>query len=397
MKHYLTTLFIILSISAKSQNFLPASITFLNGKTDSGFIDKKVWSTNPSKIKFKDLNGKENTYTPDDLQSFEVSSYKYVRAVVTIDQNSVDITDKFSGTDTSIVETVFLKVLVSGTPLNLYQYIDFKSHYYINTDSSKIEELKYRLYDNQFQKQILNTKSITWNNELYNMVNVLDYNETDLTRFVKKVNTVNTYSDNSSLTFKERLSWFAGGGIAYQNMKVTSPFYRDYNDLTIKSVVNPIISAGLDFYVLKNQKNLAIRLQLSYYDFKTKGTYNNTTQNFNITYELQQRNIIPSVGMAYNFVNTPTCKIYGSLNFALILSEYVKNNFKSFSASSGITINNGSLPFSKKWTAVPIQFGSVIHDKFDVRATAFLFGSFLETPVFSEKGLKSSLQILYRF
>ncbi len=397
MKYVLLFIIFISHLNVKSQNYLPGKITFLNGVQDSGRIEKKSWLTNPKRIKFQDKLGNEKFFTSSDLESFEVGSYRYKRAVVKIDQYSIDIFDKFSGKDTTIIDTVFLKVLVSGIPLNLYQYVDFKSHYYISTDSSGIEELIYRINNYTYHDQIQKIKSIVWTENLTNMVRNMNYNEKEITRFVRNANTYTKYNEDASLKFKERFSFFAGGGIAYQTLKFESSPAFNYRRLNFSNSTAPIISAGLDFFFLKNETHLAFRMQLSYYSFKTTGEFSIPSQRLDGKYIIHQNNLIPSFGLSYNIVHSPDFKLYAAGNVAICISNYKENSFILKDSQTGVTNLSTPVIFSEKWIAFPIQLGCMFNKHFDVRLSFLAAGTFLESPAVSESGLKSSFQLLYRF
>jgi hypothetical protein len=55
-----------------------------------------------------------------------------------------------------VVDTLFLRMLVSGN-LNVYEFIDFKDHYYLQRNQGEIEELKYEI-------EVDNNSNLTVNN-----------------------------------------------------------------------------------------------------------------------------------------------------------------------------------------------------------------------------------------
>ncbi len=63
-----------------------------------------------------------------------------------------------------VIDTVFLRTLVRGKVLSLFEHVDFKHHYYIQDSGNKYEELVYRRYLNKDNEVNAVT---TYRNQLY--------------------------------------------------------------------------------------------------------------------------------------------------------------------------------------------------------------------------------------
>src|SRR5690349_1932616 len=122
-----------ISVSAQ-RNYLNGSVVLMNGETLKGMIDYRNWERNPDQVNFKLNEGSVDiNYSVDDIRSFEITGHdKYVSAIVMKDMLPVNANSlEIEGVQKMIKDTVFLRSIVSGNKLSLYELIDTKSHYYI--------------------------------------------------------------------------------------------------------------------------------------------------------------------------------------------------------------------------------------------------------------------------
>src|SRR5688572_4568068 len=121
-----------LTNSYSQSNYKPGSVVTQNGETIEGLIDYRQWRKNPVSIKFQTTaNSSPVTYTVKDLESFEVHGLdRYITAVIKKDIRPVEMAElERAFTDTTVIDTVFLRLLVSGN-YSLYQFNDTKPHFY---------------------------------------------------------------------------------------------------------------------------------------------------------------------------------------------------------------------------------------------------------------------------
>lgn len=127
------------------KNYLPGFVVHKNGDTVHGMIDYRNWERNPRKITFK--TDAEVSYTVNELRYFSIpGNDSYVRAVVQKDMLPVHLSLlENEGYAHTIKDTVFLRILVDGSKLSLYELLDQKYHYYIKRPAGGYEELIYKI------------------------------------------------------------------------------------------------------------------------------------------------------------------------------------------------------------------------------------------------------------
>ncbi len=398
-------LILLFSVSTNisfAQNFQPGSITFLSGQKDTGWIEEKLWNTNPGKIKFKSLAGVENVYTVSELESFRLKNSVYQRAVVSVDQRPVDPLVEFTPSKSSITDSVFLKLIILGKPVTLFQYNDARPHYYITTNNTTTEELIFAVNDESFKQQLRSIKSISWTNNIQNKLSELSYSLDDLSGFVKVVNDVELYSENNKKVDEiKRLVFFAGGGMIFQKFKLKSDILG-YGDLKFDNDISPVFNAGVDILLGLEKARTAIRIALAYYQLKTHGQADyqtgSTGRSQHSDYFLQQTNIEPSLGISYNFYHHPGLKLFGGATFSYHFSKYNDNRYRLYQVNSTTQYTDMTiLKFEKSWSSVSAQLGAVIKDHFEFRLNSTINGSFLKNPFTDQKVMNTSACLFYRF
>src|SRR5690606_3342812 len=100
-----------------------------------GWIDYKGWAKNPDEIVFRkdSLSPDGSKFGVKDISYFEIFDKDiYVRASLTLDMRPVEIPEVWpEEADSTLYDTLFLRVLVKGTPLNLYELVHDKTHYFV--------------------------------------------------------------------------------------------------------------------------------------------------------------------------------------------------------------------------------------------------------------------------
>src|SRR4051812_42975610 len=196
-----TFLFLALTLTAQ-KNYQPGWLVLNNGDTVRGQIDYRNWERNPRTIRFKQSQTAEATnYTVETLQSFEVAGEDYyLRAIVTKDMLPVKLNAlEFEGEQKMITDTVFVRSVIQGDRISLYELIDDKPHYFIQQPGGTFEELIYQVYlsksdrlhtvTHALYKDQLKRFAIN-NTSLRNRIDNSDYREKDLTSVIRKLNNV---------------------------------------------------------------------------------------------------------------------------------------------------------------------------------------------------------------
>jgi hypothetical protein len=135
MKYLYLLLFSIVPAVVFSQtNFQKGYIIKSTGDTVRGYVDYQEWNRNPQSINFKsETDDKAVTvYTPENSSGFGINKYDLYRSYkCTISTGKTQEAGLSTG---SIYAQVFLKVLVNGPLVKLYDYTDkIKSRYLVMT------------------------------------------------------------------------------------------------------------------------------------------------------------------------------------------------------------------------------------------------------------------------
>jgi hypothetical protein len=393
-------LFLSLFNVVKGQkNFQPGFIIDNDGNRTGGLIDNKAWHKSPKTILFKKTGTNElDKYSVSNLFGFGITGGdSYVKAIISKDIRPVTLDDLTPITRDSIVtDTVFLRTLVIGEKLSLFEFTDFKNHFYIRERNSKLyEELTYKVYlvkepkygrieqalfRNQLIKYLPDSLS---DSEKHKKLERVRYNENPLKALVKKIN-----NDNQHTKVTNKPSFFVSGGISSFNMEITADRSNDLYNLQSSSDIKPVFGLGLEFASSRNLKDFAIRLELSYSTVIYEGSKRFSDwigNSYQTSYSLEMKNIIPSVTLAYSFLRSASYRSYFGARTEFFLSSITRNQFEKIDERNNQSkkIDN-YLPFEEKWIALSGQLGIVFKNKIELNTTYSLLGepaTFLEPKV----------------
>jgi opacity protein-like surface antigen len=207
-------LFFLPAYGAMAQvNFVAGSIIQLNGDTLNGEIDYQEWIYNPKFIRFrKNAAQTAKAFAPKDVKGFMIAgrNEKYQTAIVKVNNETMDAANGnmtvYESVDdinnASIVwtqDTVFLSVIAQGR-LNLYElsyYVDSKTHFFIQQDKGKIDELIYRRVKLQNHDTLAVSTIFTYRTQLRNLTqdctpnpntNLLPYTRQRILKFTNEYN-----------------------------------------------------------------------------------------------------------------------------------------------------------------------------------------------------------------
>jgi hypothetical protein len=182
------------------KNYQKAWLVLNDGDSLHGLVDYRNWERNPETISFKSSeNAEVKNYTVKDLQAFNIPGEDhYLRAIVTKDMLPVQLnTLEFEGTQKMVADTVFLRSVIQGDKVSLYELIDEKAHYFIQQPGGPFEELIYRIYLSRSDRTLSITREIykdqlkrfaIENTSLRNRIDRSAYDENDLASVVRKLN-----------------------------------------------------------------------------------------------------------------------------------------------------------------------------------------------------------------
>jgi len=146
------TLFAVLfSVSAFCQsNFIPATVSLLDGKNLVGYIEYKDWDITPRSISFKEnIDDKPIKLFVTEVREFRLDNQIYERAIVQVEYSSLNLNTLDDSVRFKLrPDTVFLQTIYDGAKSLFYLKMqDGKELFYIKVDSTYTLLLykKYRL------------------------------------------------------------------------------------------------------------------------------------------------------------------------------------------------------------------------------------------------------------
>lgn len=408
-KHIATLLLTALCIAGTAQkNFLPGYIVLPGKDTLKGMVDYRAWEKNPVSVLFQAPSSESRVYPIGELEAFGVDGMDHYRkATVSIDRNPVRVSDVSTYQNGLIAtETVLLRILVKGDKLNLYEYVDFKPHYYTGSPGGPIEELGYKVmqdasggvkfyydYRNQLKKLLSSQGQLTLAQS--QQIDKLEYKEKDLARFVSAINGLQ--APPATANKKNRAVFFAGAGIVITNFKFHSGDIR-LNSMKFNNTISYIVTGGVDIPASRNLQHLILRAELSVSELRAKGSgesQNTSTVLQKNEYSIRQVNITPSVSLLYHFLNQEKAKVYGGVGAGYNFSTYPEHLFTVTSGFTPQPQQHEDYPaLEKAWIGVYARLGVIVFSKLDIGLGAMLSGSYAEG---GRTGMPVSFCIRYRF
>jgi len=203
-------LFLLAGISGFAQaKFQKGYFIDNSGKKVEALIQNELWTTNPSNFNYKFAeNGNTLTATVENTQEFGIyKRFKYIKAEFKIDDAS-DNEDELSTNKTPNYsnKTGFLKVLVEGDQLKLYEYLSAKQQrFYYQKGLKPIVLLSYHKYKNSNGEIRVNSayKGQLSTNVITNCATIdISYSKAQLGNYVKSYNNCNKV-DETLVDFRE--------------------------------------------------------------------------------------------------------------------------------------------------------------------------------------------------
>ncbi|MBP7555688.1 MAG: hypothetical protein KA821_05465 [Chitinophagaceae bacterium] len=418
MRKIITTLFMTgLSFAAFAQkNMLPGYIVLPSKDTVWGTIDYRNWEKNPKEIMFSQSSAESRSYTINEITAFGITGRDYYRkATVSVDDNTVNAWEASLYNKELIREqTVFLRILNEGKELTLYEFVNFKPHYYISKGGGPVEELIYKLERKSelssnvitYEDYKLQLKSLLSVNGVLNYeqslkIDRLNYKEKDLVKFVSQLNgsTSDKISFVSNKKIKPRI--FAGGGVLLPDFSFNSADAR-LHSIKFKGKFSYIVSGGVDFFAARNLQHLFLRMELSLSSLNTEGTGTSNDYSTSTTmkneFSLKQFNITPAVYVMDYFLRSKQVKVFGGIGVGYNFSSYPTHEFTSTNNQTGVVTKTDTYPgFETGWLGLYGRLGATFLSKIDFAVTARFSGSSVNRIYTKQKGVPFSFQVLYLF
>ncbi|NII24835.1 PorT family protein [Pseudoflavitalea sp. X16] len=401
--------FLLISLSTVQgqTNYQPGSLVLKTGEQVSGLIDYREWRQNPRKINFrKTPQDQIAQYSVEDLQAFKIDGKdSFERAIVTKDMRPVEVSEviEHMEDDHKQIDTVFLRVLVKGTKLNLYELVDAKSHYYINADNGDFQELQYQVHFDHtasslqhkyiFRNQLRPyTLGHIQENKLLRNLERIKYQENDLVKIVYDINGTQLAKKKKSAA-----QFFVAAGLAYSNIKLGGN--SELNNLQYSGNIGYSAGVGMDIFSSRNLQDFILRMELFYSSLKYegKGVLNNGSGPFNARYTIRQTNITPSIALLYNFLRKTSYKVYLSGGVQYNFSTYPENDYVKYVDENTPSVKEDYLDFEKNWLEFTARIGGMINDKIELGLLATVAGSFERFLYVNGKPAVYTFRIGYRF
>lgn len=305
----LIVLLLIPTVNVYSQIvFEPGYLIYNDGNKIDCLIKNLEWKKSPTKIEFRisDTSMIEKTDI-EKITEFQVANYKFIKAIVDIDQSSKAINNlsRIRGPEFKR-DTVFLRVMIEGLA-SLYYY-GTGELYFLSTDTNEIRQLVYKEY---FVDEKV-SKNYAFRNQLWNelkcsqitrqYLKATGYNYKDLRKIVE------TYNDcmGSAIQIYDRyknkrlIKLFIHGGGRY------STFYLTFHPNTSINVdygsnVNPVFGLSAEYVLPFNKNKWAFMIRTLYQSYHAKHPREDLNR------PVDYKSIEPSIGLKhYMFLSEKT-------------------------------------------------------------------------------------------
>lgn len=356
----------------------------------------------------------ENTpadYTAATLAGFEITGKeKYIRAVVRMDMRPVEMIQLTpEQSDTVKNDTVFLREIFLNNKVSLYLFHDFKSHFFIKEPGGGFEELQYKVYLLSSEKgTYLNTKNL-FRGQLQKLIGSnpnrkkletklkrLRYTETALSDFLTSIAGNTSGNDKATST---KPGFFVLAGLQYSILDISGN--TPLTEFHFPNSVSPVLGAGFDFRSNRNFSDFIFRIEGSYSLLHYRGVHTSvsiTNSPINEEYLLTINNITPAISLLYNFIRTPSNKLYVGLGSSVSISGYPTNELKKTDVSANsTTVYKNYYTYQKAWLGISASAGGIIKSKLEINISAKLLGSFSDMINIGIKPRIFSLRAIYHF
>ena len=390
MKLFFTTLIVAFSTTIFAQsNYHEGYVLKNNGDTLKGFINYRDWAQSPRSIDFKKGKNDKQTlqFDPKTIKEFQITGLEhYITYTGIISTDKTHFPDVPDGLDTSKKQdTIFLKQLVTGKHLTLFQHGDeIKTRFFITETNGEPVELTYHEYYNDSKEVIkssiykgqllLYTEKFTpGNNKLIGRIEQSGYEQTDLESIVDEINNNGTISKKKS---SNRL--FVGIGINSTSTQVNDIDTHPDETLITHTAISPKINLGIDIFVNPNVQQFIFRAELSFSYINPRFVYPVTvnTETTNDLYSFNQYTATITPQLLFNVYNKDDFKVYIDGGAALNLSAYSNNKFTPYNTNSGTIQVPKPYVLKSSWVSFPLQAGVTLNKKIEFSFTYVAYAAF---------------------
>jgi len=378
------------SVPALAQkNFKPGWIVRLNGDTLRGEINYRNWEQNPKSFTFR-LNERDEPHTCNvyQLQSFEVTGYdRYLKAEIVKDALPVNVNELTEpGTLRWVRDTVFLRALLIGERVSLYELVDEKPHYFIREKGREPEELLYRIYLNTgnattstiqyiFRDQLKRFGAD--DKKLQRQINQAYYTESDLQKIVRTINgqgSVTDLNQPKGNLFRP----YAGLGVSYNEIQFVGTS-NNIGSLHSDPFFGYGIEAGVDMIGSRNMQRLFLRVLARYSNAHYDGTYRRTLFNDHKElreYKLKMHLLTPMAYLCYNLIPIHGSHLYVGVGAGFNITSYQGNTLVITDETTGEVKNQEHLLDLGSWTTWTLRAGFALHNGWELSVDRRMGGTY---------------------
>jgi hypothetical protein len=256
--------------------FKDAEIIDRSGKITATQIEIKNWDNNPKFFMYQDKGQSTSVKIGvDDVKQISIGNErKFERAIINKSLNKIKYPDLPKYADsTSVKDTVFLELIYLGDKVSLYSYTDdIKKRFYIKTNTSDYQELKYRSFysaeidfkvqnQNIFRDQLKNLAIQKGNNDKANLkkIEALKYSLNDMMIAMNLIN-VGQSKFESKLP-SSGFNFIVGAGVNFGAFKIQGKDVFSNSKASNPISVFPVI--GLNYSIDKNKNKSVLQITLS--------------------------------------------------------------------------------------------------------------------------------------
>jgi hypothetical protein len=344
MKRFLLYFLLSLPALAHAQiNLKKGYIVKHSGDTVRGYIDYRERGENPEQVRFtKSLDEKTLSLGFEDCLAFGIDDIiSYEGYVVSVSQSQESLSYLSKGVDTtSKRDTVFLEVMSAGDKISLYKYRDkIKTRYYIKEHHNAVpQELIRHVFFNpdkddsmvtldRFRLQLINVnRNFNGSNRTDEVgINRLRYSDSDLIRFVEKINQVKHVKQRVSKT-----RFFVGSGLNVSHASYSGQTRLAEAESVSKTSSLPTFSAGVDYLANPSIGKMVYRLELNY--SSTNGDIfreGDSSYSYSLRHQFKQLNLSVIPQILYHFYAKEKIKVFISAGVGLNFPNYKKNQLSA--------------------------------------------------------------------
>ncbi|WP_299668433.1 hypothetical protein [uncultured Polaribacter sp.] len=383
------------TLSAQSLN-KKGFVVLHRGDTLHGFIKYKAWEYNPKKIKFYfGTNKIPKVYSVSELLYFEILGMDAYRRRVLYKPNELGV---------SSPEYTWMRELVRGDVMSLYQLNDGTNQFYIKEKEADYIKLKYpnnriKMYIPMLKAYAMKVKA---DDALLKAIDNSEYSEKDLIDIVRRLNnygpqknTAISLPASSTLPKAEtKPSFFISAGAGISTLTLKGDSYLD--GLIFESTTMPYISFGIQLTGGQRQK-MSFRLEVNYTSVSFQGKSINTRSfpTREILYDFKQSNITPVFSFLYKLTNKEPLDILTGVGIGYNFSNYSKNQYHQI-APQDIVIEDYT-PMGNSWFSGQLKLIGLYKKKFELGAYYQIFGTYTQSIHYSYDPSTFAVWLGYHF